>query len=176
MSTPMIARPTSFPGFHGGRNTMNGHSHQHRRASSPVKGVGSRHNSPLKSGPSSMSTKDTSTKATHDTRHAVNGHTLSTNSMNGSVRHDVGEGPSQSTTQTVQDNFINNISNKVGTKSHDLADLLKNPLIFVPARLQDDPASKIPYDPLPTGPSLSSTTSRDSGPKSVRGLTVSTSR
>ena len=176
MSTTLIVQPTSFPGFHGGRSTMNGHSHQHRRASSPVKGGGSRHNSPLKSGTSSMSTKDASIKATHDTRHAVNGHTLSTNGMNGSNRHDVGEGPSQSTTQTVQDNFINNISNKVGTKSHDLADLLKNPLIFVPARLQDDPASKIPYDPLPTGPSLASTTSRDSGPKSVRGLTVSTSR
>jgi hypothetical protein len=41
----------------------------------------------------------------------------------------------------------------LAAKHLDIAALLKDPLVFVPARMQDDAQFKIPYEPLPTGPS-----------------------
>ena len=40
----------------------------------------------------------------------------------------------------------------LSAKHLDIAALLKDPLVFIPPRLADDSQSKIPYDPLPTGP------------------------
>lgn len=34
----------------------------------------------------------------------------------------------------------------------DIASLLKDPLIFVPAKFPDDASQKVPYEPLPSGP------------------------
>lgn len=40
-------------------------------------------------------------------------------------------------------------------KHLDIAALLKDPLIFLPPRLPEDTSQQIPYEPLPTGPSVS---------------------